>query len=201
MVPKATKIASPADLAGKQIGLAGEGNSIGTLAVDMLLRAYHVKDTDYTQVAVPFPNQPEALAKGQIQAAMTTEPFITIMELSGAKMLADLMTGALLDFPISCWATTGYILQHYPKTVAAFQRAIEKAQELAASDPQDVRQILPTYITGMEPQIANVMTLGTFNTTLSATRLQRVANVMEELGWLPPDFPASSMLVPLPAGS
>ena len=201
MVPKASKVTSPAELAGKSIALAGLGNSIGTLAVAMMLRAYHVKDTDYTQVAVPFPNQPEALAKGEVQAAFSTEPFITVMELTGAKMLVDTMTGAMQDFPISCWATTGYMLQHYPRTVAAFQRAIVKAQELAASDPQAVRQILPTYITGLKPQIANVMTLGTFNTTLSVTRLERVANVMEQLGWLPDSFPAASMLVPLPTGA
>jgi NitT/TauT family transport system substrate-binding protein len=152
-------------------------------------------------VPMAFPLEPEALFRGQVTAAMSTEPFNTIMELGGAKMLADLMTGALQDFPISCWATTGYMIQHYPRTVAAFQRAMVKAQELAASDPQAVRQILPSYIQGLTPQIANVMALGTFNTTLSATRLERVANVMEELGWLQPNFNAAQMLVPLPSGS
>jgi NitT/TauT family transport system substrate-binding protein len=201
MVPKNTKITSPTQLAGKTIALPGAGNSIGTLSVDMLLRAYHVKDTDYTQVPMAFPNEPEALFRGQVTAAMSTEPFNTIMELGGAKMLVDLMTGALQDFPISCWATTGYMVQHDPRTVAAFQRAIVKAQELAASDPEAVRQILPSYIQGLTSQIANVMTLGTFNTTLSVTRLERVANVMEQLGWLPPSFNAAAMLVPLPDGA
>jgi NitT/TauT family transport system substrate-binding protein len=196
MVPKSSKITSVTQLAGKSIGFPGAGTSIGTLAVDMLLRSYHVKDSDYTQQIVPFPDQPEALARGQVDAVFSTEPFITIEELAGAKVLADTMTGAMLDFPISCWATTGYVLQHYPRTVAAFQRALVKAQQIAATDPAAVRAILPTYIKGLKPSIAAVMTLGTFNTTLSLTRLQRVANVMEELGLLPSSFNAAAMLDP-----
>src|ERR1700677_4488252 len=54
MVPTGSKITSPTQLAGKTIALPGLGNSIGTLSVDALLRAYHVKFNDYTPVAVAF---------------------------------------------------------------------------------------------------------------------------------------------------
>jgi NitT/TauT family transport system substrate-binding protein len=204
IVPKDSKITSVSQLAGKSIGFPGLGTSIGTLAVDMLLRAYHVSDSDYKQAVVPFPLQPEALARNQVDAVFSTEPFITIEELAGSKVLADTMTGAMLDFPISCWATPGWFLAKYPRTVAAFQRALVKAQEVAATDPAAVRAILPSYIKGLKASIAAVMTLGTFNTTLSLTRLERVYNVMTELNLLPSTFTeqdAAAMLGPTPSGS
>jgi hypothetical protein len=52
----------------------------------------------------------------------------------------------------------------------------------------------------MKPQIANVITLPTYNTTLTLARMQRVASVIEGLGHLPGTFDVKSMFYP-PAGS
>jgi NitT/TauT family transport system substrate-binding protein len=201
MVPKGSKITSPADLKGKTIALPGIGGSIGTLSLDALLSAYHLPTNAYVPVAVPFPEMPQALAANKVDAAWATEPFVTIMESTGAHELADLMTGPMSDFPISCWATTAWFAQHYPRTVAAFQRAIVKAQQVAATDQPLVRKLLPGYIQGLTPQIANVMALGTFNTTLSLTRMERVADVMEEYNLLPSNFNVKAMYYPLPSGA
>jgi NitT/TauT family transport system substrate-binding protein len=200
MVPKGSKITSVADLKNKTVAMPGTGVSIGTLSTDVLLNSYHLTSKAYTVVPVPFPEMPAALARGEIDAAWATEPFITIMEATGAHPLADVMTGPMNDFPISCWATTAWFAQHYPNTVAAFQRAIVKAQQLAATDQPLVRKLLPAYIQGLTPQIANVMALGTFNTTLSLTRMERVADVMEEYGELPAGFDVKAMYYPLPSG-
>jgi NitT/TauT family transport system substrate-binding protein len=201
MVPKNSKITTVADLKGKTIAFPGPGVSIGTLSTDVLLNAYHLTPKSYTPVPVPFPDMPAALLRGTVDAAWATEPFITIMEAAGAHALADVMTGPMNSFPISCWATTAWFAQHYPRTVAAFQRAIVKAQQVAATDQPLVRKLLPSYIKGLTPQIANVMALGTFNTTLSLTRMERVADVMEEYNVLPSGFNVNAMYYPLPSGS
>jgi NitT/TauT family transport system substrate-binding protein len=201
MVPKSSKITSVSELKGKTIAFPGPGPSIGSLSMDVLLSAYHTPVNDYQNVIVPFPNMPQALAAGKVDAAWTTEPFVTIMEAAGAKELVDLMTGAMNQFPISCWATTGYVIQHDPKTVAAFQRAIVQAQQLAASNQTLVRQLLPGWIKGLPASVANVMALGTFDTTVSLTRLQRVADVLEQYKVLPSNFAVKSFYYPLPSGA
>ena len=52
----------------------------------------------------------------------------------------------------------------------------------------------------MKPQIAKVITLPTYNTTLSLTRMQRVTDMMEQLAPLPKNFNVKAMYYPL-AGS
>jgi NitT/TauT family transport system substrate-binding protein len=201
MVPKNSPITSVRQLKDKTIAFPGLGQSIGTLSTAVLLNAYHLPANAYITKPIPFPNMPGAVARDEVDAAWMTEPFITISEAAGARELADVMTGPMNDFPISCWATTEWFIQHYPRTVAAFQRAIVKAQEVAATDQPLVRKLLPGYITGLQPAIANVMGLGTFNTTLSLTRMERVGDVMKEYGMLPASFNVASMYYPLPAGA
>jgi NitT/TauT family transport system substrate-binding protein len=202
MVPRHSRITSLAGLKGKTIAFPALGLNDGTLALDEQLRGYGITAGSYTVVPMAFPDMTAPLARGEVDAAFATQPFITVMESRiGAQPLADLMTGPMADFPLSGWATTAWMQQHYPKTVAAFQRAIEKAQQLAASDQALVRHVLPQYITGLSPKIASVMTLATYNTTLSLTRLQRVADIMEQFKALPPDFDVKSMVIPLPPGA
>jgi NitT/TauT family transport system substrate-binding protein len=202
MVPKNSPITSLTGLKGKKIAFPALGVNVGALALDEQLRGYGIGPNSYTGAAIAFTAMLAPLARGEVDAAYATQPFATIMEAKiGARPLIDLMSGPMSDFPLTGWGTTAWFIQHYPKTVAAFQRAIEKGQQLAASDPALVRQTLPKFIPSLSPQIANVMPLDTFNTTLSLTRLQRVADVMEQFGFLPKSFDVKPMMVPLPSGT
>lgn len=203
MVPKRSNITSPAELKGKTMATPDPVGaiSIGTLSTDALLNLYHLSLNNVTTATMAFPDEPEALARGRVASAFAVEPFVTIMKAAGGRPLADLMTGPMANFPVSCWVAPGWFVQHYPKTVAAFQRAIVKAQRIAAANTPLVRRLLPTYIQGLTAQIANVMALGTFNTTLSLTRMQRVADLMEEFHELPANFDVKAMYYPPPSGT
>ena len=85
--------------------------------------------------------------------------------------------------------------------MAAFQRAMTEATQVAATNSAYVRSELPKWIPTMKPQIANVITLPTYNTTLTLARMQRVASVIEGLGQLPANFDVKSMFYPPAAGS
>jgi NitT/TauT family transport system substrate-binding protein len=202
MVPKTSKITSLAGLKGKKVAFPALGFNFGSMAADMLMAPYHLSASDFTTVPLPFSDAQEALARGEVDAAFTTEPFITISEeASGDRELEDMLSGPLAGFPVSCWATTASFVQKYPKTVAAFQRAMVKAVRLAASNTGLVRQELTKLIPTMKPAIANVINLPTFNYTLTLARMERVADVMERLGALPSGFDVKSMFYPPPAGS
>ncbi|HTU05997.1 MAG TPA: ABC transporter substrate-binding protein [Trebonia sp.] len=201
MVPKGSKITSLSQLKGKKFACPSLATSFCQLSLDLLLKPYGLSLSDLTIVPVPFAQVPAALSSGAIDAAFITEPFITIMESKGARSIQDMMTGPLAEAPQSAWGTQESFLQKYPKTVAAFQRAMSKANGIADSDPALVRKELPKFISTLSPQLATVIGLPTWNTTLSLARMERVADIMEQFNDLPKGFDVQQMYVPPPAGS
>ena len=198
LVGKNSPITSLAQLKGKKIAIPALGTNFASVALDVLMKPYNLTSADYTTVQVPFANAAQALAKGEVDAAFVVEPFITAMEAgAGDHVLVDMTTRALSNFPFSCFVSSGSFALQNPKTVAAFQRAMAEAVQVAATSPAYVRSELPKFIPTMKPAIANVISLSTFNTTLSLTRLQRVADVMEQVGALPKSFSVNGMYDPL----
>ena len=197
VVKKDSPIQSVQDLKGKKVSIASL-NSIGQLAVDQTLRANGLSPSDVSYVPMAFPDAPGKLASGQTDAAWLTEPFLTgVQKDMGARKIADTMTGAMADFPIAGWATIEPTLSKYPKAMAAFQRAIVKAQQIADSDRKAVEKVLPNY-TQIKPEAASIITLGAYPSTLNPTRIQRVADLMLEYGYLKTKMDVNPLLVPMP---
>ncbi|MDX6341753.1 MAG: NitT/TauT family transport system substrate-binding protein [Trebonia sp.] len=201
IVGKNSKLTSIAQLKGKKVSVPALGTNFAAVALDVLMKPYAMTSTDYTTVVVPFANAAQALARNEVDAAFVIEPFITTAEAAaGDRVLVDMTTGAMSAFPVTCWVTSASFAQQNPKTVAAFQRAMASALQVAATNPSYVRSELPKLIPTMKPTIANVINLPTYNTTLSLTRLERVADVMKQVGALPQNFDVKPMYDPL-AGS
>jgi NitT/TauT family transport system substrate-binding protein len=186
MVPKDSPIKTAADLKGKKVAFPSPGINLSNLGVEEQFQGYGINPpTDFNNVTVGFPNMMAALKNGTVDAAFAIPPFITVMETQiGAHQLVDLMTGPLNNIPSTGWTTTTYEEQHYPKTVAAFQRAVMQAQQVAASKPNLVRSLLPTKVQNMTAKLANIIAMQTYMPALSETSIQRVANVMEQFGAL-----------------
>jgi NitT/TauT family transport system substrate-binding protein len=202
MVPSNSGITSLAQLKGKVIAFPSPGVAFGELALDEQLKGYDLGPKNYTEDTLGYPDMAEPLERGEIAAAFSIQPYITELESEvGAHELVDLVSGPMTNFPTLGWATTAAFAAKYPKTVAAFQRAVEKGQQVAASNTPLVRQLMIKYIPSMSAKIANVIPLETFNTALSVTRVQRVATVMEQFGALPANFDVSQMIIPLPSGA
>ena len=199
LVPKGSPIKSLADLKGKRIGSPQTTGAIGNLAVDVTLKAHGINPEDVTFVATPFPDELTALARHQVDAVWATEPFNTVMKKKlGAQPLVDTMTGQMSGFLVGGWGTLASYAQKYPKTVAAFQRAMAQAQQVAASDHGLVVRTVPTY-TATKAGIASVMSFDTFPSTLTATHLQNAANLMLQNGFLHAKLDVAPMLQSGPA--
>ncbi|GAA3470937.1 ABC transporter substrate-binding protein [Nonomuraea roseola] len=194
MVPKDSPLNSVADLKGKTV-LVNTLKNIGTLTVEATLKVAGLTKDDVKFVEKPFPDMANALSTGQGDAAWMTEPFITATQSqSGFRKLADTMSGQTADLPIAAWMATDEWVQKNPKTLAAFQRAIAKAQQLVANDRKEVEAVLDDY-TKIDAKTASVITLGTFPTSLNATRLQRVADLMLEYKYIESPLDVKTILV------
>ncbi|SNR87619.1 ABC transporter substrate-binding protein [Actinomadura mexicana] len=178
-----SKLKSAKDLEGKKVAV-NILNNIQSLTLDAILKANNVDPKKVEYVQVPFPQMATALQKKQVDAIHTVEPFLSDSEKKlGARVLVDGGSEPVTSLPISGYVTTQEFTQKNPKTAAAFQRAIIKAQKLASQDRKKVEEVLPSYAK-IDPQVASVITLPGYPTSLSTTRMQRIAELMQTSGLL-----------------
>jgi NitT/TauT family transport system substrate-binding protein len=187
LVPKDSPIHTVKDLIGKKIGINVKHN-LSSLMVQATLQPSGVKlDDDKNFVPVAFPQMENALKTHSVDAVQAVEPFNTQLQKSiGARLITDLSQGPTVNFPVAGFATTEEFAKKNPKTVAAFQRAIAAAQTLIA-DRKVLEQVVPTY-TKIDAATATTLHYGTYPTSLNTTRLQRVADIMQQYGYLTKSF-------------
>ena len=179
-------ITTVAGLAGKKIGVNGT-NSIGTLLVSSLLAENGVspKKVDFVTDSKGFPAMPGQLQDGAWSAAFLSEPYITVaQEEYGDQVLADLDQGDTSNFPIDGYVATQAWAQKYPKTAAAFVRAIEEGQQIANGDAPAVQAAMARY-DNLPRDVTAAMVLSSYPIgPVDETRIQRVAAAMLQFGML-----------------
>ncbi|ACZ84803.1 ABC transporter substrate-binding protein [Streptosporangium roseum] len=169
------------DLRGKKIAV-NVVKALGEVATSAHLKAAGLTPADVSFVPVPFAEQLAALRAGRVDAAWTTEPYISAAKKDlSARVLVDTLTGPTEGLPLDGWAASADWTARNPKTAAAFQRALGRAQKLAAADRSEIDRVIPSF-TKIPADVAAAMTLATFSTSLDAARIQRVADLMSEFG-------------------
>jgi NitT/TauT family transport system substrate-binding protein len=191
-------IKQPKDLEGKTVAV-NILNNIQSLTLNQVLKAAGVDPSTVKYRAVPFPQMGAALQKGQIDAVHTAEPFGTEFQRKlGARMVIDGGGSPVNGLSISGYITTQRFVDKYPKTAAAFQRAIQKAQQLASTDRKQVEEVLPGYAK-IDTQTASALNLPAYPTSLDPTRLQRLADLMLQNGLLKNGIDTKNLIFTPPA--
>lgn len=181
------------DLKGKKVGVS----ALNTISDTLVKSVMKTNDADYKSVKftpISFPDIPAALQRGDIQAGLLIEPFLTqSAKKVGTIPLADVATGPTKDFPLAGYGALAEFAEKNPKTVEAFQKGMQKATE-DAQDRSAVEKTLLDY-TKIDKATAKLVTLPEFRATLDAKRIQRVPDLMLEFGIIPEKIDASSMIV------
>lgn len=192
VVPANSNVTSIAGLVGKKIGVNGT-NSIGTLLISALLQENGISPSkvDFVTDHKGFPAMPGRLQQGEWQAAFLAEPYVTIAgEQYGDQILADFDHGATTNFPIDGYVATQAWAKRHPKTVAAFVRAIEEGQTIAASDATAAQAAIGRA-DQLSPMVTGVMALPNFPIgPVDEKRIEREATVMLQFGTLGQQYAA-----------
>jgi NitT/TauT family transport system substrate-binding protein len=187
-------ITKPANLAGKRIAV-NLVNNVQTLTINAILKDDGVNPASVHYKIVPFPKMVAALETHQVDAISAVEPFATAAELTlGALPILDQCQGPTDNFPISSYYATSTWVRQHPATVAAFQRAMAKAQAIADNNRGVVEQTILTYIPKLTKMEAAILALDTFPTSVDAVQLQRVADLMFSGHLLSAQFNVKSLL-------
>jgi NitT/TauT family transport system substrate-binding protein len=193
LVPSDSPIKQPKDLEGKTVAV-NILNNIQSLTLNEVLKANNVDPSKVKYRAIPFPQMGAALQKHEIDAVHTGEPFGTDFQRKlGARMVVDGGGAPVTELPVSGYVSTQDFVTKYPKTAAAFQRAIQKAQQLATSDRKKVEEVLPDYA-HVDAQTASVLSLPNYPTSLNPTRLQRLPDLMFQDGMVKSKIDINSLI-------
>ncbi|MCI2420374.1 ABC transporter substrate-binding protein [Saccharopolyspora sp. K220] len=196
MAPPNSNVRTPEDLAGKRIAISGLG-TISELMAKAAMRAHGVDFSRVQWVPLGFINMPNALRQHQVDAAFVVEPFLTLSARdAGAIPVVDTATGPLEDLPLGGYVSAAKFADENPRTVAAFQRAMDAAVA-EAQDRSKIEPLLPKFAK-IDENTASIITLLKMNSRADATRLQRIPRLMQEFGYIDKDVDVASMIITPP---
>lgn len=193
LVPKNSTITTAKDLADKKIGINVKHN-LGSLLMQARLQPQGVKlDDEANFVAIPFPNMEAALKSNSVDAVQAVEPFHTqLVKSLGARKVLELSEADTANFPIAGYFSTDEWARQNPNTLAAFQRAIGKAQALL-TDEALIAQTVPKF-TQIKPDVAATLNYGLYPATLNPAALKRVSDLMVKYGYLQTPIDVNSLI-------
>ncbi|HVV24329.1 MAG TPA: ABC transporter substrate-binding protein [Pseudonocardiaceae bacterium] len=169
--PHSADVTTPAGLAGRTIAVNTLSNS-NQLVAEAYLAAHGVAANSVRFVAVAYPNMPDALSSGRVAAAITDEPFTTMVRAQGAKVLVAQPDSVIAPHPVyPCWVATGGWLSGHRTQAAAFVAALQQADAYMADHPDYLPSILPKY-TSVSAALAKSVVLPDFATALAPADIQ-----------------------------
>ncbi|SPL96652.1 putative extracellular solute-binding protein [[Actinomadura] parvosata subsp. kistnae] len=179
---KDSKIGSVRRLKGKTVAVNNLMGA-GMLRVIAMLKDAGLDRDDVTFVEKPFPDMPAMLAAGKADAALLAEPYVSTGAAQALlRAVPDTVPGRFTDLPTSGWVTTDKWRSEHPATLAAFRRGLAKGLR-AAADRKEVEAVLPAY-TKITAAAAPNVSLGAVPTAVDPGRLQRVADLMRQHGYV-----------------
>ncbi|MGY1621875.1 ABC transporter substrate-binding protein [Geodermatophilus sp. SYSU D00965] len=189
-------ITRPADLAGKRVA-TNTINAIGDSVVSASVRADGGDPSSIQFVELPFPNMAAALQAGDVDAAWLVEPFVTLAEQQGVRVL----TTPLNDFTdvqieVSTYFTSAQFASENADVVERFTTAMNESLTYAQENPDAVRAILPTYL-DISPELAAQVRLPEWNTEVSEDTFEVFTDLAETQGLLDGEVDLDSLLAPV----
>ena len=190
-------ISDPTALEGKRLAV----NTLANVA-EITSRA-QIKDAGgdpdaVEYIEIPFPDMIATLERGDVDAIFAVEPFATLAtQQLQAVEVANPYGGRLEGFPVAGFQATTEFAEQNPNTIAAFQRAMVNASQMAADDPEAVVEILPTYTT-LTPELAGTLKQPLYVSEIDVAELQTVVDLMVEFELLTEPLDVNSLVIATP---
>lgn len=177
-------ITSLGQLRGKTIAVNAL-SGLSQMLAESVLSPAGVTGSHVHFTVIPFPDMAAAVAAHRVDAAFMVQPYLgKALASHQVTKLADIDQGATSDFPITGYIITDAWAQKNPATLAAFIRALDEGQKIAATDRTAVNSAIVHYIP-ITAATAAKMALGAFPQAVDQSQLQRVAAMMQTYGLLP----------------
>ncbi|OMP68228.1 ABC transporter substrate-binding protein [Domibacillus epiphyticus] len=136
MVNPDSGIESVEDLKGKKIGSIVKGSGADILLRGLVLPEAKVAESEVSITQMQMPVMEQAINKGSIDAAVAAEPFLSIAELRGLKVLKEMPDPALVIL------ATNDLLSNQPETVEKFMAGHKESIQFIQDNKDEAADIL-----------------------------------------------------------
>ncbi|MFG1708824.1 ABC transporter substrate-binding protein [Nonomuraea sp. M3C6] len=178
-VPAGSTVTSAAGLNGKRIAVNTLRN-INDIVIDASIRKTGVAPVGVKYVEMGFPDMLPALERGDVDAAMLIEPFLTMARTAGMRVVADPYSDARRGLQIGTFLMSADKARQNPRLVSAFQAGVRRTAESIRRDPAAFRTALPK-IAGLKPELAEKIHLPHWNGTTDRASVDLIATSMRRL--------------------
>ena len=144
VVAKDSGINSVSDLAGKKIATPGEA-SIQHMLLTYYLEQNGMSISDLKVSAMKVPSMNDALKTGKIDGAITFEPYVSIAEKNGAKVLTD-SADIIPNHPCCVVVASDKFIDKHPNETAKILEIHENATDFINSNTDEAAGLLPKDI-------------------------------------------------------
>lgn len=132
-------------------------------------------------VEIPFPEMAAAVERGDVAAAMIIEPFITVAEGRGLRIIGRPYTDLRPGLQIGTYLMSEQLVASSPELVASFQQAVQATADSIAADPAAFRAALPR-ISETDPALAENVRINLWRGTTDRESLELVMGLMVDYG-------------------
>jgi NitT/TauT family transport system substrate-binding protein len=176
---KDSGITSPKDLSGKTVAVV-QLSSINLIGAQKIITDAGGKDTKF--VAMPFPQMPQALADGRVDAAVITSPYLQTALQAGAVALAHPSSDLWPNGTIYCYAATASYLQKNAKVAKEFQDAMVEAINYTKTHEDEAKATLVDQLK-LSPEQAQAQVIpSNFVPKIDVKSIASIQDVMVEQG-------------------
>ena len=186
------RFAAPRELVGRRIGYDAPG-TIAHVALMKWLKRGGVRVGDVTLVRAAFPDMIGALARGDVDAAVLPEPYLTIAKQQGGKLVAPIFQTVCAS---ECLLTAWIARSDVDRNLAArFRNAVQEAAVWANRKQNDAASgaILARHVK-FEKGLLRAMARSRFGTRLRLPPIQPWIGAYKEFGLIPEAFTVGDLV-------
>jgi NitT/TauT family transport system substrate-binding protein len=193
MVRPDSPATSIADLAGKRIAVNSLKN-INDIVLGSMLEKAGLSYDSVQFVELPFPDMAAAVEGGDVDAAMIIEPFITIAEGQGLKIIGRPYWELRPGLQVGTYLMSKELVAKNPDMVEAFQKGVQATADSIAEDPDAFREALPK-ISQTSPEVAAKVRINLWRGTNDMDSLELIQGLMVDYALIDKELDLDEVVV------
>ncbi|MQA13256.1 MAG: PhnD/SsuA/transferrin family substrate-binding protein [Pseudonocardiaceae bacterium] len=179
-------IQRPQDLAGKRIAVNTLKN-INDVVIFSALSQRGVDISGVELIEMPFPDMAAAVQRGDVDAGMLIEPFLTQGRAQGLRPVLAPYSDLRPGLQIGTYAMTDQRIAEDPELMQRFQRGVQQTADAIRADPQAFRTALPE-IAEFDPDLAQRVNLPQWRGRTDRASVELIKDGMLRYGLIESDL-------------